>query len=307
MKIGIIGLGAMGSVYASFFAENGHDVYGFDDWKDHINEIKNNGLRLSGISGNRVNKTIRVSINLKMSIDFDLIIVSTKANGVKKAAKRILPILNENTIVITIQNGLGSSDDLLKILPKKNILIGVADGFGASIINPGHAHHNSMKLIRISEIDGGITNKVRKVVSIWKNCGFNAKAYKDINQLIWEKFICNVTFSGPCSVYDCNLGQLMKNKEYWEVAKGCAKEVYQIGKKKNISFNFFDPIKYVRKFASKMPNAKPSMLLDHYAKRKSEIEFINGKVIQLGIESKIPTPFNFMITEIIRKKEKKFN
>jgi len=306
MKIGIFGLGAMGSVYATFFAENGYDVSGFDDWDLHVKLINQNGLKLSGYSGDRVNKNIKAFDKVSNNQHFDLIIVSTKANGVKKAAESILPILNSDTTVITIQNGLGSSNELLKILPENLVLIGVADGFGASLISPGHAHHNSMKLIRLGEVNGGVSKKVSKFVKIWKDCGFNVKAYENIQQLLWEKFICNVSFSGPCSVYECTLGELLKTKEYWEIAKGCALEVYEIAKKNKIKFNFDNPIKYVKEFGERMPNAKPSMLLDHISKRKSEIDFINGMVVKLGKHNKIDTPFNFMITEIIKQKEKEF-
>ena len=71
-----------------------------------------------------------------------------------------------------------------------------------------------------------------------------------------------------------------------------------------LSFN--DPIKYVTEFGKKMPNAKPSMLLDHLSKRKSEIDFINGKVEMMGKELNIETPYNFMMSTIVRKKEENF-
>ena len=307
MEIGIFGLGAMGSVYATFFAEKGYNVIGFDEWEDHVRKINQDGLKLSGFSGDRINKNIKAYQKVKEDHSFDLIIVSTKANGVKKAAENILPILKNKTTVITIQNGLGSSEELLNIIPDNKVLIGVADGFGASIVNPGHAHHNSMKLIRLGEINGGLTAKVNNFVKIWKDCGFNVKGYENIQQLLWEKFICNVSYSGPCSIYECTLGELLKTEEYWEVAKGCALEVYKIAQKKNIKFNFNDPIKYVKEFGEKMPNARPSMLLDHISNRKSEIDFINGMVVKLGKQNQIETPFNFMISEIIRIKEKDFN
>ena len=208
--------------------------------------------------------------------------------------------------MITIQNGMGSSNELLKTINNNNVLIGVADGFGASIVKPGHAHHNLMKLIRIGQINGGISERLKSIVNIWNKSGFNITAYRNIDQLIWEKFICNVTFSGPCSVYNCSIGELIAKQEFWEVAKGCTLEVYEIAKKKNISLSFNNPIEYVKEFGSKMPDAKPSMLIDHLSRRKSEIDFLNGKVVNLGLETKTHTPFNFMLTSIIKKKEEDF-
>ena len=81
------------------------------------NIINQDGLKLSGYSGDRINKNIKAYQKVTKDHSFDLIIVSTKANGVKRAAENILPILKDDTTVITIQNGLGSSEELLNILP----------------------------------------------------------------------------------------------------------------------------------------------------------------------------------------------
>ena len=61
-------------------------------------------------------------------------------------------------------------------------MVGVADGFGASIIKPGHVHHNAMKLIRFGELEGGITKRLNSVKDLWVNAGFNALAFENINQ-----------------------------------------------------------------------------------------------------------------------------
>ena len=229
--------------------------------------------------------------------------MSTKASGVGRAGFDIKNFINNDTIVLTIQNGLGSSDEIINYIPQSNILLDVADGFGASIIEPGRIHHNSMKLIRIGEFSGGISKRLKLIEAIWSDAGFNVKAYEDINQLIWEKFICNVTFSAPCTVYNCTIGQLMKSEKLWRVAIGCTKEAHKIACLKDVPLSFNDPIKYVMEFGKKMPSAKPSMLLDHLSRRKSEIDFINGRVEIMGKELNIKTPYNFILSSIVRQKE----
>ena len=306
MNILVYGIGAMGSIYATLLSKAGNNVYVVDKWQDHIKAIKEKGLKVEGASGNNLVTNLVASHLVPQNIIFDLIIVSTKASGVGSAGFDIKNIINNDTFVLTIQNGLGSSDEIINYIPKSNILLGVADGFGASIIEPGHIHHNSMKLIRIGEFSGGISKRLKLIEAIWTDAGFNVKAYGDINQLIWEKFICNVTFSAPCTVYNCTVGELMKSEQLWRVAIGCTKEAYQIARLKDVPLSFNDPIKYVKDFGKKMPNAKPSMLLDHLSKRKSEIDFINGRVEMMGKELDIETPYNFMLSTIVRRKEEKF-
>ncbi len=163
-----------------------------------------------------------------------------------------------------------------------------------------------MNMIRIGEMNGGMTARLAELTKVWCEAGFNAKAFADINQLIWEKYICNVTLSGPCTVFDCTLGELMSNEAQRKIALGCTLEVYALAKAKNISFSFDDPVEYVTAFAAKMPNARPSMLLDHHAKRVSEIDAINGMAVELGAELSIPTPYNETLTAIIKKYESSF-
>ena len=102
--------------------------------------------------------------------------------------------------------------------------------------------------------------------------------------MIWEKFLCNVTLSAPCAAFDVTVGELMANPEAWEVALGCTSEAYRLGVAKGVPFSFDDPLRYVTDFAATIPNASPSMRLDHLARRPSEIDVINGQVVELSRE-----------------------
>ena len=215
MKILVYGIGAMGSIYASLLSRSSNEVFVVDPWKEHISEIKKNGLKIEGASGNYTYKNINASFSIPKKIKFDLIIIATKASGVKKAAQDIKEFTNNKTIIISIQNGIGSTDDLKLYIPKNNIIIGVADGFGASIVKPGYIHHNAMKLIRLGELDNKVTERLNLICDLWSKAGFNVLAYDNINQLIWEKFICNVTFSAPCTVYKCSVGEIINNHDLY--------------------------------------------------------------------------------------------
>ena len=104
-------------------------------------------------------------------------------------------------------------------MPTDNILLGVAQGFGASMLGPGHAHHNNMSMIRIGEMNGGITPRLNDLVKIWCDAGFNAKAFGDIEQLIWEKFICNVAYSGSCSIFKKKVGEVIDNEHMYNYSQ----------------------------------------------------------------------------------------
>ena len=84
MKIAILGIGAMGSVYAGLLADAGLDVWGVDTWKEHVDAIRANGLRVSGASGDRVAR-LNATTNADDVGKADLVIIATKASGVVAA------------------------------------------------------------------------------------------------------------------------------------------------------------------------------------------------------------------------------
>jgi 2-dehydropantoate 2-reductase len=305
MKIAIVGAGAMGSVYAGLLADAGNDVWAIDVWAEHVAAINANGLRVEGASGDRTVKVAATADAADVGV-CELVVVATKADGIAGAAAALEPLLGEDTVILTIQNGLGAAERIARYRSSDNILIGVAGGFGAIMRSPGHAFHNGMQLIRIGEMNGGVTARVERIAEVWSEAGFNVKGYDDVHQLIWEKFICNCTFSGPSAIMKATCGEIMSNEEAWSVALGCGLEAYAVGKAKGINFSFTDAAEYITAFGAKMPNAKSSMLQDHMAERRSEIDAINGMVPLVAEEVSMEAPMNATVAGLVRMIESRF-
>jgi 2-dehydropantoate 2-reductase len=306
MKIAVVGVGAMGSVYAGLLADAGNEVWAIDIREDHLNAIRERGLRVEGASGDRIVKQLKVSTRTADAGSCDLVIIATKASGIESAARCITPLLHNDTLILTIQNGLGAAERICQHLPPDNILLGVAGGFGASLKAPGHVHHNGMELIRVGEMKGGLTSRVERVVDVWQTAGFTVKGYGDIQQLIWEKFVCNVTFSAPCTVFGCTVEEVMNDPHAWKIARGCGVEAYAVSQAKKIAMSFDDPEQYITAFGQKLPKARPSMLLDHLGHRPSEIDAINGMVPVVAAEVGLRAPYNEVMTAIVKSRETTF-
>jgi 2-dehydropantoate 2-reductase len=305
VRIAIIGTGAMGSVYAGLLADAGLDVCAVDIWAEHVDAINREGLRVSGASGERVAK-VRATTSARDAGPADLVIIATKASGVEAAAAAAREILAPDGVVLTIQNGLGSADRVASIVGEDKTMIGVVGGFGASIQAPGHVHHNGWEFVRLGEHYGGITPRLERIADIWKRGGFRVLIFDDIHQLVWEKFICNVAFSGTCTLTGLTIGEVLANPDAFKVAAGCAAEAYAVARAKGIVVDISDPIAYVRAFGEKIPGARPSMLLDHLAGRRSEIDVINGAVPRAGAEVGVPTPMNETVAAVVRARESAF-
>jgi 2-dehydropantoate 2-reductase len=306
LKIAIVGTGAMGSVYAGLFAAAGHEVWAIDAWREHVEAMQKNGLRLEGASGDRTVK-VHATTDAKEAGPCDLVVLATKAMHVEGAASSIKKssLLGKDTPVLSIQNGLGGPDTAADILGRERVMVGVVGGFGASMRAPGHAHHNGMELVRLGEFGGPITPRLKKVEEAWKSAGFKVKVFDDIDQLVWEKLICNCAYSGPCALSEGTIAEVMNDPDLSRVSADCATEAFNVSQRKQIKLGFADPVAYVRDFGSKIPNARPSVLLDLLLKKKSEIDVINGSIPRVAKSLGMGAPVNEAVTALVRAKERK--
>ena len=303
MKIAIVGTGAMGSVYAALFASAGHEVWAIDRWREHVDAMRARGLTVEGASGER---TVRLNATTEPrdAGPCDLVVLATKAMHVAQAAASISPLLKPETPVLSIQNGLGGPETAASTLGKERVMVGVVGGFGASMRGPAHAHHNGMELVRLGEFGGPITPRLKAVEEIWRSAGFRVKLFDDIDQLVWEKLLCNCAYSGPCAIADATIGELMADPDLSRISAACAAEGFAVAKRKGVRLGFDDPVAYVRDFGAKIPNARPSVLLDLMSKRKTEIDVINGAIPRVGREVGVAAPVNETVTGLVHARER---
>jgi 2-dehydropantoate 2-reductase len=175
-----------------------------------------------------------------------------------------------------------------------------------SIPEPGHVHHEGMRLIRVGEMDGGMTDRLETIEQAWDNAGFTVRAFGDVGLMVREKFLCNVTLSAPCAAFDVTVGELMSNDESWKVALACTSEAHRVALAMGVEFLFYDALPYVSELAATVPNASPSMRLDHLARRRSEIDVINGRVVTLSPRFGLEAPYNETLCAILRQREANF-
>ena len=124
--------------------------------------------------------------------------------------------------------------------------------------------------------------------------------------MVWEKLVCNCAYSGPCALTGLTIGEVQANSSAWSIAVACATEAYQVARAKGIALDFTDPAAYVRAFGEKIPDARPSMLLDHLAGRRAEIDNINGAIPREGAQLGIATPVNSLVVALLEAKESGF-
>jgi len=299
--IAVVGCGAMGSIYAGLLAAAGNEVLAVDTNEAHVAAINARGLRVSGASGDR---TVALPAHTAPPAGpVDLVIIAVKAAHAGAAAMAAQPLLGADTRVLTIQNGMGAADAVARAVGGERLIVGVAQGFGASLPEPGHAHHNDMKAIRMGAYDGLPATRVADIVALWRDAGFDAADVDDILAMQWEKLICNVAYSAPCAVTGLTVGAVMDHPQLGAVSRAAATEAWTVARARQVAIAVDDPVALVREFAGRMPDAKPSVFLDIEAGRISEVDVINGAVPREGKLVGVDAPVNAALTTLVQTLE----
>lgn len=304
MKIGIVGVGAMGSVYGGLFCAAGHEVWLVDVWGEHIEAIRGHGLQITGASGER---TVRPNATTSPSDAgaCELVVLATKMRELETAAGSIGPMIGAGASVLAIQNGLGNQEILERVLGGRDFLVGIAGGFGASNPRPGAVHHDGWDRLNIAEAAGGVSARLRRIVEVWRGAGFNAEACADPGPMIWNKYICNLAFSPVCTALGLRIGQVLDNPQARALAEACASEAHRVALARGIELDFEDPVRRVHDFGRVIPNAMPSMLLDMLAGRTTEIDALNGALVREAERIGLAAPTNALMTRMVRALELK--
>ncbi len=371
----IVGMGAMGSVYAALMADAGHEVHGVCLWPDHVAAVAANGLRVVGVSGDRTVRLASVGTTVPRrggaaspvgtpagapdvgaahvgaaqvgdvhlgaaqvgdvhvaaaqvgdapsgaaptgaahlgdvhigadsgDVPVDLVIIATKSFDVEAAARAARPLVGPRTVVQVILNGLGSPQRAAAELGPDRLCIGVVGGFGASLRSPGVVHHNGMEMVRFGSYGPLPLADVERGADVWRSAGFDVKVFTDTDQMVWEKLIMNVAFSATTCLTGMTIGQVIADSDAWWLASSCAGEAVAVARAKGITLDVGDPIEHVRSLGGKIPDAKPSMLLDAQAGRRGEIDAINGAIVDEGARVGVPTPVNEALSRAVRARE----
>ncbi len=294
----------MGSVYAGLLSSAGNEVLAVDPWRPHVDAINAGGLRVSGKSGDRTVRIVATSVAPAEPVRARDHCV--EGDGRRGCCDIRATLARPQTVVLTIQNGLGSADVVAPVVGADRLAVGIAGGFGAKLVAPGHSYHNGLELVRIGAYSTLAPERVERVVAVWQQAGFHAEFEPNVPKLQWEKLICNCAYSGPCVLIDGTIGEVMADPAAARISGLAAAEAAAVGRARGVPIDIGDPVEYIRKFGAKIPNAKPSLLLDHEISRRSEIDYINGAIPREAAAVGMEAPINTTIAAFVKARERDF-
>lgn len=312
MKILIVGVGAMGSRMAIYLSRAGHEVEALDAWTKNVQAIRENGLRAK-LNGEEVQIDLPVHSFDEYKKDglnskFDLVIFFVKSALLDSAVNMVKDEIGENTMALSLLNGLDHAKTLEKYLDKKNILIGNTM-WTAGMDEPGHAVLEGDGFISLGELahtDESIS-RAKKVAQMFTDAGLDGRYTEDIWKIIYLKACLNGVVNPLSAILEANMGQIIDGLGNLDLVHDICREFVAVAKAEGVDITEEETFEYVDPGVCNdaIKNHYPSMYQDLVKKgRQTEINYLNGAVWAKGQEYGIETPLSRMLTVLIHAKEK---
>jgi len=300
MKFCFLGAGALGSAIGGTLARNGKEVYLVDQWQEHVDRMNQDGLIFI-----EDEKEIRIPIKAVTDPStlgtMDVIVVLVKSFATETAIKQASPLIGPETVVVSLQNGLGNEEIIEKQVGSEKIIGGKAY-VGGVLKAPGKIIPGVVgKEICIGEMTGETTERIKKIAQEFNDGGIITKISDNIKGMIWDKLLINVATGALAGITGLGYGDLYKIKEIEETAFAAIEEGIAVAKASNISLSTEKPKQIWEKAAVGLPyEFKTSILQSLEKKQRSEVDFINGAVVRWGKKLNIETPVNHALTACVK-------
>jgi len=298
MKIVIVGPGAIGSLFSAFLAKSGAELWLLDKDKERAHKINQQGIIIEGISGNW-QAAVKVTVEINEIGSADLIIICVKSYDTKEAILKVKPLIGEDTLVLTLQNGLGNIEIISEVIGQDKVIGGVTNQ-GATLLDVGHIRHAGKGETVIGRIDGKISAQLRSIREVFNKVGLETRISRDIKGLLWSKLIINVGINALTAITRLNNGRLIEFAGTRKILNAAVMEAVKIAKRKRIKLIYDDPLAKVEAVCEATSLNISSMLQDVLKKKRTEIDFINGVIVRQGQELGIPTPVNSVLTDLVK-------
>jgi 2-dehydropantoate 2-reductase len=297
MRICVVGCGAVGSLFAAHLAKAGEaEVWAYDVWKEHTAAMRANGLRLSGAAD--FTAQLNATSDPKSLPRCDYGIVATKAIHTGAAIAQVAHIFDENSAVCSVQNGVGNEEIIAEHV--KRVIRGTTFPAGHPIA-PGHIGYDIAGDTWIGPFEPTSTPmaKVEELAGLMTRAGMNTIALTDARGAQWTKLIFNAATNPVGALTLLHHGAATRFAPTGQLFDDLIAEGEAVAKKLGIALHG-DPRALVQKGANAPGKHRASMLQDVIAKRQTEVDFMNGAIVQRGEKIGVPTPLNRTMWELIK-------
>lgn len=329
LKIGFIGAGSIGSLFggclASIHTDEDPLEISFFCRKSHKDAINSKGLVLSTEDRNLQLTNIKAYENAEEYIEeysngtnyyFDYLFITTKAYDIERVMNQYKTIIDSSSWLIILQNGVGN-EEVVKRDCAENKIIRIVTSHGALLEEPGKVRHTGFGFTKMGlvflkpnidnkEVYDKAYTKLFLLKFLLDTAGINTELVEDITYCSWEKAFVNIGINAIAALTRLRNGELLENKYLKRYMGMTVKEAIEVAKLKDKDLPERNYVDLMFSVAEKTYNNKNSMLQDILRNKPTEIDFLNGKIVDIAKEVNTKAPINELLTFLIRGLESSF-
>lgn len=291
-KVILCGLGAIGTIYADKL-----EKFDAENFKVLVDESRYERYSKNPVIFNGRALNFEYVLPSEENFKADLIILATKFAGLKDAIKNIKNFVKEDTVILSLLNGVTSEDIIADVYGKDKMLYSYF--IGHSSVRCGNSvTHDDVNTI-VFGAENNLSENVVAVKNFFDKVGINYKIPDDIKRSMWLKFMLNVSANQPTAILRMTFGDMFENTHFMKFAESIMREVQSVAKAEGVQNTETMVDEALKHLKTMTPDGKTSMLQDVEAGRKTEVDMFAGTVIELGKKHGIPTPYNKIMKEMI--------
>ena len=299
LRIAVMAAGALGGYFGARMAAAGHDVF-FIARGSNLEAIQKDGLKVESVHGDLHLPKPNVTDDPGKIGPVDIVLFAVKLWDVEKAAAQALPLIGPQTRLIPLQNGVDSTERIAPILGADNVVSGSA--YIATVLSaPGVVTHTSQFARMVcGRIDGKSDERLKSFADAARAAGIDITVSEAIERERWQKFVFLVGLSGATATTRQPLGPILADPDTRTFFYSLMREVVAVGRARGVPIpeDFADDR---MKFAqASPPTFKASMLHDLERGNRLELDWLAGKIVELGRTLGVPTPANDAVYAMLK-------
>ncbi len=301
-RFGIIGAGPVGGIMGVHLANAGHEVFLVDVIKEHLDEILVNGFSLTGFHDMNARFSadrLCYSIEELGSKDVDVLFISVKTSLLNKLLPQIEKVVKPGSTIISLQNGMDTEELVAQTFGKENTLRIVVN-YAGNLLAYGTVRMSFFNAPNyIGTIHPEADEKARMLAGIITEAGLETVFTEHIKKTEWEKTILNASLSPVCAITSKTMKQMMDYNETRLLVRSILEEGIEVVEANGIHFEK-DFLQHCLDYLDNAGHHQTSMHVDLEAGNRTEIDFLNGKIVEYGKAKGVPTPYNSAIVSLIK-------
>jgi 2-dehydropantoate 2-reductase len=300
MKIAVLGAGSLGCAMGGVLTEAGHEVWLLNRHADRVAHLRQHGLvmRVGGVD-RRV--AVRAAVRADEVGPVDLVLVLVKSFHTDEAMAGALALVGPQTAVLSLQNGVGHEDILARHVGRERVLVG-RTYVGGSPLGPGHVIAGYPgKDTHIGELDGASSERVQRIAEVFHAAGLQTVVSANILGTVWDKLLINVATGAITALTGLTYGQLYAQPQLEALGLAAVQEAMAVARAQGIALSITDPLFAWTKAGAGLGHGfKTSMLQSIEKGSVTEIDYVNGAVVDLGERLGVATPVNRTLVALVK-------